>query len=81
MTLNKKEVVDIIEAFILGTGGDYDWDDFISIRLKDPELEEIRKKCADLPNKYPSEKKEYCSSEGVIELRNILRELKAQLKK
>jgi|GEM_PF-1287460 len=76
-SLKRKEVADIIESFISQTGGDRDWDDFICVRLKDPELEEIRKKCADLPNKYPPrENKGYCSPEGMEVLRDMARELR-----
>ena len=34
-----KDQVHEIETFLAGSGGAWDWDDFISIRLDDPELE------------------------------------------
>ena len=40
------EVANIIEKFLDGTGGDWEWDDFTSLRIKDPALEAIRIKCA-----------------------------------
>jgi len=30
----RKEVIDFIEGFINGTGGDRDWDEFICVRIK-----------------------------------------------
>ena len=35
--------VKTIRAFIDGTGGAWDWDDFTSCSLRDPELDRIRK--------------------------------------
>lgn len=35
----KAEVADIIEAFLDGTRGRWDWDDFTSLRIADPEPE------------------------------------------
>ena len=37
-----EEVAGFIRDFIEGTGGDWDWDDFISVPIKDPKLETIR---------------------------------------
>ncbi len=36
------EVAAFIDDFISGTGGEWDWDDFTSVPLSDPELEAIR---------------------------------------
>ena len=38
----------IIEQFLDGTGGRWDWDDFVSLRIEDPELDAIRLRCARL---------------------------------
>lgn len=37
------EVAGFIRDFIDGTGGEWDWDDFTSVRLANPELEAIRR--------------------------------------
>lgn len=37
-----EEVVRYLRDFIDGTGGDWDWDDFESVPIRDPELERIR---------------------------------------
>ena len=36
------EVSGFLRDFLDGTGGDWDWDDFTSVRLADPQLETIR---------------------------------------
>ena len=40
-----------IREFLDGSGGDWDWDDYTSLSLKDPKLNAIRKKAmmVDLP--------------------------------
>ena len=43
----RDQVRSILEN-VLVTQGDMEWDDFISIRIKDPELENIRLKCQDV---------------------------------
>jgi hypothetical protein len=75
--LSKTEIADIIEGFLLGTGGAWDWDDFISIRLSDPETESIRKICAELPDRFPpSGPRQYCNEEGLVVLRKLITELR-----
>jgi hypothetical protein len=37
-----EEVAGFIRDFVEDSGGDWDWDDFISVTIKDPKLEEIR---------------------------------------
>ena len=40
------EVATFIREFIEGVGGDWDWDDFESVPITDPELDRIRKDAA-----------------------------------
>src|SRR5437763_12133300 len=40
----REEVADIIEAFINGTGGPHDWDDFCTFPLDDIALDQIRER-------------------------------------
>jgi hypothetical protein len=49
--MSAPEVVKYLRDFMDGTGGDWDWDDFISIQIADPRLEAIREVAAalDLP--------------------------------
>ena len=75
--LTRGEVADVIEAFINGTDGGDDWDDFISIRIKDPELEKIRVRCARLRDEFPPEQaKKYCSQDGIRALRSYVEQLR-----
>jgi hypothetical protein len=63
------EVADYIRDFIEGTGGDWDWDDFTSVTIKDPVLDSIRDRacCIDLP----------VNSTGLDELKALLAEAEA----
>ena len=75
--LSRGEVADIIEAFLDGTGGDWDWDDFISFPLADPELDSIRIRCdrlsADFPPTAPGH---YTNDAGLEVLRKYVTELR-----
>ena len=46
-----EEVAEFLRDFIEGSGGEWDWDDFISVPIKRPELELIRAEASmvDLP--------------------------------
>jgi hypothetical protein len=80
MKRTPEEVVDTIDGFISGTGRQWDWDGFTSIRIDDPELETIRKKCLALPNEYPpSTTKEYCSAAGMQVMRDLVQSLRSEM--
>ena len=53
----KAEVADIIEQFLDGTGGRWDWDDFTSVKIVDPDLDTIRVRCIELHDEtaYPGQ--------------------------
>jgi hypothetical protein len=59
------EVVGYLRAFIEGTGGDWDWDDFVSIPIADPRLDSIRERASRFPDM------------GLAELKELLREAEA----
>jgi hypothetical protein len=70
--LSREDVRRIINAFVDGTGGRWDWDDFISVPLKDPELERVRLLAAELPDRFPPGLAGgYCSIEGLQVLRKV----------
>jgi hypothetical protein len=76
--LTRANVAEYIRNFLDGTGGKWDWDDFISAKSGDPWLDQIRKTCAELPDRYPPTRKDhYCSGEGFDLLRGLLKELSA----
>jgi len=69
---SRSEIAETITDFLENRGGEYDWDDFTTYPLKDPELEKIRKDCYEVCVRYPSRSKtKWCSDEGVQELRRI----------
>jgi hypothetical protein len=39
------DVADIIERHADGTEGPYDWDEFTSVPIADPRLDEVRRRC------------------------------------
>ena len=45
-----EEVVRYLRDFIDGTGEDWDWDDFVSIQIEDPRLEDIRRRSSAYPD-------------------------------
>jgi hypothetical protein len=51
--LTKQQVADKIEAFLKAEGGAYDWDDFCTFKIADPELDRIRARCAQLDKEFP----------------------------
>lgn len=78
MKRTREQVAETIEAFVNGTGRQWDWDGFISIRLDEPELEEIRKKCVALPVEFPpSTRTEYCSEAGLQIIRDLVQGLRS----
>lgn len=60
-----EEVATYIENFVNGTGGDWDWDDFVSCPITDDELDAIRSNCSQLEGDYPSCGKGWCNEEGL----------------
>jgi hypothetical protein len=79
MKRTREEVASTIDGFINGTGRQWDWDGFTSIRIDDPELEEIRKRCLALPTEFPpSAPKDYCGEAGVQVMRDLLQGLRVQ---
>ncbi|OGV68263.1 MAG: hypothetical protein A2283_11790 [Lentisphaerae bacterium RIFOXYA12_FULL_48_11] len=78
-----KQMSDTIDEFLDGKGGPYDWHDFVTHHsYKDPYLESIRKECASIARKYPSEeKKDWCNEHGKNELLKISERIRDEFKK
>ena len=69
----------MIDGFVNGTGKQWDWDGFTSIRLDDPELEAIRKQIVALPVECPpSSPKDYCNETGMDKMRQMVRDLRSR---
>ena len=76
--ISEADVAEIIDTFLKGGGRPYDWDDFISVTIKEPRLDAIRRRCAGLPEEFPSiDGKAYCSEEGKDVLRGYIAQLRA----
>jgi hypothetical protein len=74
---SRGEVADIIERFVDGICGKWDWDDFISWPIVDPHLDAIRTRCAGMSQEFPTaEKRHYCNEAGMEVLRQMVRELR-----
>ena len=73
------KIADIIERFIEGKGSKWDWDDFISSPINDPNLDKIRIRCSQLRDEFPPIKPgEYTNEEGLIILKQYIIELRAK---
>jgi hypothetical protein len=71
------EAAQAIETFLEGKAGEWDWDDFVSVRYADAVLEKARRECIAVPDKFPSnDPRRYCSAEGMEVLRGIARRLR-----
>ena len=76
-SMTPEEVARCIKDFLDGSGGEWDWDDFVSVPLDDVSLEAIRSRCAALPDRHPpTEAGHYCSAAGLAELRRLLASLR-----
>jgi hypothetical protein len=76
MKRSQEQVLLEIEKFLSDGGGAYDWDDFTSIKIDDPQLDAIRIFCADLPNLDPPVGcGQYCNENGLTRLRELAIEL------
>jgi hypothetical protein len=53
--LTKAEVEKTLQSFLDGTDGKWDWDDFVSVPIKDPVLDSIRERlsASDTGGEYP----------------------------
>ena len=77
MKVTRTDVAKYIEDFLSGKDGPYDWDNFISVRIKnDADLEAMRLRIGGLPDQYPADRGGYCNEEGIKVLRQILDELR-----
>lgn len=67
--------IDTIRNFLNGTGVDWDWDDFTSIPLGYPDLEELQQFLQRFVVHSPGKGGRYCNEEGFRQLRAQLEEL------
>ena len=75
-----QEAAAVIEAFIDGRSGKWDWDDYTSIKKKDDFLESVRLRCARACDDYPAKDKGvYCSADGIAVLRALAQEIRKKI--
>jgi hypothetical protein len=74
----KEEVAKTIENFVNGSDGPWDWDDFISVRIADEELEAIRIECLRTQSDYPGDPNHWCNEEGLEVLRSLAKQLRSR---
>jgi hypothetical protein len=76
--LTREQVAKIIEDFLEGTGGEWDWEAFTDgYPLSDSRLEEIRLRSMSLPTEFPpTTRREYTNEQGRHILRQYVKELR-----
>jgi hypothetical protein len=74
----REDVAKSIEDFVNGAGGPWDWDDFVSCRIADEELETIRIKCLRTQSEYPGGPNRWCNEQGIDVLRGLARQLRGE---
>ena len=73
------EVATHIEQFLAGTGKEWDWDDFTSVPIRNPDLDKIRIRCLHLDEEFPpAVAGAYCSPEGEVVLQSFANELRTK---
>lgn len=79
VNLTRTEVADLMERFLSGNIGTWEWDDFISLPINDPELEKVRMRCATLDNEFPATQRgHYCGPEGFKILEMMIKDLRKE---
>jgi hypothetical protein len=74
---SRDDVVRILQGMLDDTLNEWDWDDFISIPIKDVFLDKIRIRCDSTRELFPPSKVgEWCNEQGLEEIRSILKTLK-----
>ncbi len=72
-------IADLLEAFASGRCRAWDWDEFISIKKRDPFLESVRAKCVAIPDEFPPDHiGTYCSDTGVAALAKLAADVRAK---
>jgi len=74
---NLLDAARIIENFVNGTCGPYDWDEFLNGSKKDTDLQKIREECEHVECNYPaSNEHEWCNDDGGRALMEIAARLR-----
>ena len=77
-----EEVIELLEAILKRTISDVDWDDFISVKVIDPELEKVRERVEEIWTEDSPYRVEgsidptYLNPKGVAEIRKLIDSIK-----
>ena len=72
------ELSSLIQRFLNGSVGPWEWDDFTSIKSKDPTIEHYRLAIVDIADRFPSPTPEqWASDAGLDELRQVAMKIQA----
>lgn len=73
----QQDVADLIDRFVGGAIGKYEWDDFTSLRGRSPGMEALRVEIVAICDKYPATaSNQWCSAEGLQQLQAVGRRLR-----
>lgn len=74
--MTKGDLAKLIKSFVDGSCGEWDWDDFTSVKQKDPEIELVRKRINAIPDDFPSDvASHWCNKKGIQVLLEISKNL------
>ena len=75
--LTRLDAANLIQRFLDGSCGPYDWDDFTSVHYQDPVIEAAVQRCVSVRDEYPPDNaRGYCNSQGLEVLRSIIAKLR-----
>jgi hypothetical protein len=75
--MSRGQLASVLESLAEGTAGPWDWDDFLSVPIGDPDLDRIRLRCSRLDEEFPpDEPGRYCGEGGLAVLRQFVAELR-----
>lgn len=70
-------VADLIDRFLDGDVGPYEWDDFMSLNARTPELEALQAEIGSVGDQFPHAT-HWCSDEGLARLRAIAHRVRTE---
>jgi hypothetical protein len=75
--MTPNQAADLIDRFVAGSTGPWDWDDFVSAPHSNPRIQAAAKRCARVPAQFPPTSPRSCTSDaGAAELRRIAAKLR-----
>jgi hypothetical protein len=72
----KEYIIELLERFVSGATEGWEWNDFVGVRITNPELEGVRQRCLQIAAQHPSGPWGWCNTEGMDELSRLARSLR-----